>query len=149
MADNITARDASGTTRTLATKELSGAVHAAKHVLVNEAGAALAIATEAKQDAILAALATVGTRAYDWANIETVAIASTSAASGAVGAAGEYELSADVDCYFLVGAATPTATTASRFLPAGAVFTLQLSATDMVAVIRKDTDGTLTILPVA
>ena len=105
-------------------------------------------ATSTKQDSIIAGIATIGTRAYDWGNIDTVAIASASAASDAVGTAGEYELSSDTDCYILAGAA-PTATTSSRFLPAGVTFTAQLGATDKVAVIRKDSDGTLTILPVA
>jgi hypothetical protein len=100
-------------------------------------------------DTLINGQATIGTRAYDWASIDTVAIASASAASDAVGAAGEYELSADVDCYVLIGAGAPAATTSSRFLPAGSAWSLQLAATDKVAVIRKDTDGTLTILPVA
>lgn len=105
-------------------------------------------ATGARQQALIDAQETAGTRTYDWSSIVSVAVADASAASDAVGAAGEYELSADVDCYVLVGA-TPTATAASRFLPAGAAFTLQLAATDKVAVIRKDVDGNLTILPVA
>lgn len=99
-------------------------------------------------DTLIAGQTTIGTRAYDWPNIATVAIGASSAVSSAVGTAGEYELSADTDCYVLVGSA-PTATTSSRYLPSGAAWTVQLSATDKVAVIRKDADGTLTILPVA
>jgi hypothetical protein len=104
----------------------------------------------AKQDAALAAIGLIGTRAYDWANIDTAAIAATSAAFGPIATAGEYELSADVDCYFIIeNGDTPTATTSSRYLPAGQAFTLQMAVDDEGAVIRKDTDGTLTILPVA
>ncbi len=91
--------------------------------------------------------ATIGTRSYNWAGLATRAVASSSAQSSAVGAAGEYELCTDTDCYIMVGS-NPTASTSTRFLAAGMSFTLQLTATDKVAAIRKTADGTLTILPV-
>lgn len=96
-------------------------------------------------DTLIGGQATIGTRSYDWAGMDTVAVGSASAASDAVVSDGEYELSTDVDCYVMVGAA---ATTSSRFLGVGAPFTLQLALGDVVHVIRKDEDGTLTILPV-
>lgn len=142
MADNMSVRDGGGFERSIATKEVSSGLHLTKHLLADETGAPIEPATEAT-------LATVGTRAYDWASMTTVAIGATSAASAAVGADGEYELSADVDCYIFVGTGTPVATTSKRFLPAGAAFTVQLADDQAVAVIRKDTNGTLTILPVA
>ena len=91
----------------------------------------------------------VGTRAYDWSSLMTLAVGETSAATSAVGAAGEYEIAADTDCYIMVGNDPEASPTTSRYLPAGAAFTLQLAATDKVAAIRRDEDGTLTVLPVA
>ena len=38
MADNITARDASGATKTLGTKEVAGSVHISKHTVVDQTG---------------------------------------------------------------------------------------------------------------
>ena len=38
MADNITVLDSAGVEKTIATKELAGAVHANKNILINEAG---------------------------------------------------------------------------------------------------------------
>lgn len=93
--------------------------------------------------------AKIGTRAYNWAGISSINIAATNTVmANAVGTAKEYELSSDVDCYVLIGTA-PVATTSSRYLPAGSAFTVQLAATDKIAVIRRSADGKLTILPVA
>lgn len=90
------------------------------------------------------------TRAMDWGAIASVAISASSAQSSAltVGPYGlEIELCADTDCYVLIGA-NPTATTSSRFLAAGAAWTIRLDQTGLkVAVIRKSADGKLTILP--
>lgn len=92
--------------------------------------------------------AKIGTREYDWANIISISVQSSSTpTANAVGVKKEYELTSDTDCYFLVGSA-PVATTSSRFLPAGVSFTLQLNANDKIAVIRKSADGKLTILPI-
>lgn len=56
MADNITARDAGGTTRTLATKELAGNVHSPKHTVVKQTGAEVDFATQATLALALAAI---------------------------------------------------------------------------------------------
>lgn len=91
----------------------------------------------------------IGTRAYTWGSIINRTVTSTSAQTAAVGTAGEYEIATDTDCYVLVGSNPTAAATTSRFLAAGAAFTLQLASTDKVAVIRKSADGNLTVLPVA
>lgn len=92
--------------------------------------------------------ASIGTRKYNWAGLISVNISSSNVASDAVGTTKEYEISSDTDCYIMVGTA-PIASTSTRYLPAGGAFTIQLEATDKVAVIRKSADGKLTILPIA
>jgi len=148
MADNITARDASGTTRTLATKELSGGAHASKHVVVKSTGSEVDFATAAKQDAILAALATVGTRAYG-EPLTRVAYSGTSAQSAAITAT-EVLLHnrGEGACYVKVGS-NPTATVNDIPLEPGEKFHLRITAGDKVAVIQEDTGGNLNIVPVA
>lgn len=55
MADNLLVKDANGTDRTLAAKDVS-TVHVPRHILVDETNAAISPATQATLAAILAAL---------------------------------------------------------------------------------------------
>lgn len=91
----------------------------------------------------------VATRAYDWAGAIARAVGSASAATGAVGADGEYELSTDTDCYVKVGSNPTASATSGRYMAAGTSWTIQLGAADKVGVVRKSSDGNLYVLPVA
>lgn len=148
MADNITARDASGTTRTLATKELSGGAHASKHVVVKSTGSEVDFATAAKQDALMEGQAKIGTRAYGTA-LSRVAYTGTSAQSAAITAT-EVLLHnrGDGACYVKAGS-NPTATVNDIPLEAGEKFHLRIASGDKIAVIQDDTGGNLNIVPVA
>lgn len=88
-------------------------------------------------------------RSPDWAGIAHIAVAAVSAQSSAIAADGDYELSADTDCYVLVGANPTAAAATSRFVGAGRSMTLRLRAGDKIAAIRKTADGNLSILQVA
>lgn len=77
----------------------------------------------------------------------TVSLSGTTARSGALGA-GMYYVCADVACYFLQGGSSVDATTASNYLPAGAIVAMRVtSAADgYVAAILASGTGTLFIM---
>lgn len=102
------------------------------------------VATEAKQDAQTAAIATIGTRAYGAG--QQVAIGASSAASTGL-AATEVLLHASSRCFVRVA----TAATAGAGIPleAGEKFHLRLTSGQQIHVIRDTADGTLNIVPVA
>lgn len=101
-------------------------------------------ATEAKQDAQTAAIATIGTRAYGAG--QQVAIGATSAASTGLTAT-EVLLHASSRCFVRVA----TAATAGAGIPleAGEKFHLRLTSGQQIHVIRDTADGFLNIVPVA
>jgi hypothetical protein len=102
-------------------------------------------ATSAKQDNVIAAIATIGTRAYG-AGIARVAIgASDNPTSGL--AATEVMLHASARCFVRVGAA---ATINDIPLEAGEKFTLRLNSGQQIHVIGDtDSTGFLNVVPVA
>lgn len=155
MADNITARDGGGATRTLATKELAGSVHVPKHIVVDITGATVDFATGAKQDeliegldALLSGQAKIGTRTYG-APLTRVAYSGTSAQSAAITAT-EVLLHnrGDGACYVKAGS-NPTATVNDIPLEPGEKFHLRITSGDKIAVLQDDTGGNLNIVPVA
>lgn len=101
-------------------------------------------ATEAKQDSAIAAIATIGTRAYGAG--QRVEFGATSAESTGLEAS-EVLLHASERCFIRVAAAA----TASAGIPleAGEKFHLRLTSGQQIHVIRDIADGFLNIVPVA
>jgi hypothetical protein len=89
----------------------------------------------------------IGTRPYDWASIERVAVSSTSAQSAAI-SANEVTVHASTKCYILAGANPTAAASTSIPLEAGEKFSFQIPAGHKIAVIRDSADGYLHIAPV-
>lgn len=105
-------------------------------------------ATEAKQDAAIAATATIGTRAYGTAATR-VAYSGTSAQSATI-AATEVLLHncGEGRCYVKAGS-SPTATVNDIPLEAGEKFHLRVTSGHRVAVLQDSAAGSLNIVPVA
>jgi hypothetical protein len=101
------------------------------------------MATPVSRDAIRH----IGTRFYDTANLQRVAVASTSAQSSAV-SANEVMLHASTKCYVLAGADPTAAASTSIPLEAGEKFHLQITSGHKIAVIRDSADGYLHVVPV-
>lgn len=176
MANNIETGNFAGEAVTVATTE-TGAVHTPHHrdpeaiALLQELadGQPSGVATEAKQDAIVAALTAlagfvdgleaalgteltainrIGTRAYGTAS--RVAVAASTAYSGVIMAT-EVMLHASVKQYVAIVAATGTPTVdpaAAIPLEAGEKFHLRISSGLRIATIRDTADGFLHIAPV-
>lgn len=105
-------------------------------------------ATEAKQDAAIAATATIGTRAYG--TVQRIDVASATALSTPI-AATEVLLHASVKQYVLAvsGTGTPTVSASTGIpLEAGEKFHMRITSGQRIATIREDTDGFLHIAPV-
>lgn len=103
-------------------------------------------ATAANQDLGTAAINLVGTRAYNYAGIQRVAVAATAANSTAITGT-EVMVYASTKCYIRVGG-TATATTAIP-LEAGEKFHFRITTGAIISVIRDAADGFLHIVPVA
>lgn len=89
----------------------------------------------------------IGSRTYEWASGQKIAVGASSAQSSAISAA-EVMLQADTDCFINVGSNPTAADSAGSFpLLAGEKFHLQITDGYKVAVIRKTADGSLYILP--
>ena len=101
-------------------------------------------ATSANQDAEIAALATVGTRAYA-AGVTALAVGSANSASTAI-TANEVLLHASSKMYVRAGA---PATVNDIPLEAGEKFHMRLASGQTINAIRDSADGTLNIVPVA
>lgn len=105
-------------------------------------------ATEAKQDAQTAAIATIGTRAYG-AGASRVAYTGTSAQSGTIAATEVMLHNCGTARCYVAGASNPTATVNDIPLEAGEKFTMRITSGHKVAVIQDSTGGNLNIIPVA
>jgi|SRR5215217_3174885 len=88
----------------------------------------------------------IGTRAYNYAGIQRMAVGATAANSGAI-AGTEVMVYANTKCYIRVGG-TATATTAIP-IEAGEKFHLRITTGAVISVIRDAADGFLHIVPVA
>ena len=105
------------------------------------------VATQAKQDAAIAAIDRTGTRSYG--TVQRVGVESTANQSAAI-AATEVLLHASVKCYVLAGSSNP-APSASTGIPleAGEKFHMRITSGHKIGVIRDAADGYLHIAPVA
>lgn len=108
--------------------------------------------TVATTDDLIPIVNLIGTRTYNYAGIQRVAVATTATNSAAITAT-EIMVSASVKCYILLVAGTGTVTgaTASTAIPieAGEKFHLRITSGQRISVIRDTTDGFLHIIPVA
>lgn len=96
-------------------------------------------------DDLLDAVSTIGTRTYGTGT--RVAVASTSAVSGAITAT-EVLLHASTRCFVRSGSGTPTAVNTDIPLEAGEKFHMRISSGDKIAVLRDTADGFLNVVPV-
>jgi len=106
-------------------------------------------ATAANQATEIAALATIGTRAYG-TPAARVAVASATAYSAAITAT-EVLVHANTRCFILAvaGTGTPTVDNTAIPLEAGEKFHLRVTSGQRIGVIRDTADGFLNIVPVA
>lgn len=102
----------------------------------------------AKQDAIIAGQATIGTRAYG-AAATRLAYSGTSAQSAAItGTEVLLHNCGDAMCYVKAGS-SPTATADDIPLEAGEKFHLRITSGHKIAALQDSTGGNLNIIPVA
>lgn len=90
-------------------------------------------------------LGLAGKSNWDYSNGQQVSYTGSPGTSNAVNA-GAVLMVATTDCYFKVGGAA-TAAAGSVLLPGFVPIEINITAGDTVSVIRKTTDGALTIIP--
>lgn len=104
--------------------------------------------TSANQTTAIAAIATIGTRAYG-AGASRVAYTGTSAQSGTIAATEVMLHNCGTARCYVAAAANPTATVNDIPLEAGEKFTMRITSGHKVAAIQDSTGGNLNIIPVA
>lgn len=105
-------------------------------------------ATEAKQDALIAVLATVGTRVYGTA-LTRLAYTGTSAQSAAITGTEVLLHNRGAGACYVKAGSNPTATVNDIPLEPGEKFHLRITSGHKVAAIQDSAGGNLNIIPVA
>ncbi|MBL9070236.1 MAG: hypothetical protein JNM03_09620 [Sphingopyxis sp.] len=105
-------------------------------------------ATEAKQDSAIAAIATIGTRAYG-AAATRLAYNGTSAQSAAITATEVLLHNCGTARCYVKAASSPTATANDIPIEAGEKFHLRITSGHKIAAIQDSAGGNLNIIPVA